>query len=97
VDCPVEDAFRLFTESFREWWPGDDSEEQAVEKGSVTVWEPPQRIEFKWSPDDCQSVHVRFQVEADGTRVTLTHHNWQLSGISTCFAGFVSNQMLVGV
>ena len=21
VDCPIEDAFRLFTEGFGEWWP----------------------------------------------------------------------------
>ena len=26
VECPVEDAFRLFTEAFAEWWPGDDRE-----------------------------------------------------------------------
>ena len=32
VDCPIEDAFRLFTEDFAEWWPlalhsitGDDA------------------------------------------------------------------------
>jgi uncharacterized protein YndB with AHSA1/START domain len=32
VDCPIEDAFRLFTEEFAEWWPlalhsitGDDA------------------------------------------------------------------------
>lgn len=23
VDCPIEEAFRLFTESFGEWWPAD--------------------------------------------------------------------------
>ena len=38
VDCPPEDAFRLFTEGFGEWWPlasssvgGDDPEYCAVE------------------------------------------------------------------
>ena len=35
VDCPVEDAFRLFTEGFSEWWPhsvaGDEVESCAIE------------------------------------------------------------------
>ncbi|HUJ51589.1 MAG TPA: SRPBCC domain-containing protein [Bryobacteraceae bacterium] len=38
VDCPLEDAFRLFTEKFGEWWPltsysssGDDAESCAIE------------------------------------------------------------------
>jgi uncharacterized protein YndB with AHSA1/START domain len=38
VDCPIEDAFRLFTEGFSEWWPlasysiaGDAAEHCAIE------------------------------------------------------------------
>jgi len=38
VDCPVEDAFRLFTERFAEWWPlashstaGEEAESCAIE------------------------------------------------------------------
>lgn len=38
VDCPIEDAFRLFTERFAEWWPlashsitGDEAETCAIE------------------------------------------------------------------
>jgi uncharacterized protein YndB with AHSA1/START domain len=38
VDCPIEDAFRLFTEGFAEWWPlasysviGDEAESCAIE------------------------------------------------------------------
>jgi uncharacterized protein YndB with AHSA1/START domain len=38
VDCPIEDAFRLFTEGFAEWWPlasysiaGDAAETCAIE------------------------------------------------------------------
>jgi uncharacterized protein YndB with AHSA1/START domain len=38
VDCPIEDAFRLFTEGFGEWWPlasysitGDEAESCAIE------------------------------------------------------------------
>jgi uncharacterized protein YndB with AHSA1/START domain len=98
VDVPVEDAFRLFTESFRAWWPGDESEHSAVEDGAVTVWEPPTRIEFTWRHDGNQTVNVEFEVEADGTRVTLTHYGWETSGVAVCasgFARFVCEQMLV--
>jgi uncharacterized protein YndB with AHSA1/START domain len=38
VECPIEDAFRLFTEGFAEWWPlasysmtGEEAEECAIE------------------------------------------------------------------
>jgi uncharacterized protein YndB with AHSA1/START domain len=38
VDCPIDDAFRLFTEGFAEWWPlasysitGDEAENCAIE------------------------------------------------------------------
>ena len=37
VDCPVEDAFRLFTEDFPEWWPlatnaaGEESDTCGIE------------------------------------------------------------------
>jgi uncharacterized protein YndB with AHSA1/START domain len=96
----VEDAFRLFTEGFGQWWPGDDSESDAVEEGSVTTWDPPRRIEFTWHRQDEETVTVEFDTEADGTRVTLTHGGWEQSGVATCasrFAGFVSAQLLVAV
>ena len=100
VDCPVEDAFRLFTESFDAWWPGDESERGAVEDGSVTTWDPPNRIDFTWSRHSEQTVLVEFRVEADGTRVTLTHFGWQHSDLMSCasrFGHFVSEQALVAV
>jgi len=113
VDCPVEDAFRLFTEGFAEWWPlpscSADEEEpdqcaieawvggrvyertrsgEEREWGDVTVWEPPSRVEFTWHPegrrDEGQTVSVEFQVEAGGTRVTLTHYGWHLNAVATC-------------
>lgn len=99
VDAPVEDAFRLFTETFQEWWPGDESEHGAVKDGAVTVWDPPARIEFTWQREGSQTVNVEFEVEADGTRVTLTHYGWETSGVVLCAAGFarfVCEQM-VGV
>jgi len=134
VDCPIEEAFRLFTEGFAEWWPlasycitGDEAESCAIEPwvggrvfertrsgeerewGSVTRWDPPGRLEFTWQPggpddrsqgDGSQTVDVEFQVEADGTRVTLIHTGWDAPGVATCglcFAEFVSEHTLVAV
>lgn len=67
VDCPIEDAFRLFTESFGAWWPSSSDceiepwvggrvlertrRDEAREWGRVMAWEPPRRIEFTWEPD----------------------------------------------
>ncbi len=65
VDCPLEDAFRLFTERFGDWWPGENPEiepwrggkitennpsGEERELGTVTAWEPPRRLEFTWHP-----------------------------------------------
>jgi uncharacterized protein YndB with AHSA1/START domain len=66
VDCPVEDAFRLFTEGFGKWWPlapGSEIEPgvggrvlerspSGVERewGEVTAWNPPGKLEFTWNP-----------------------------------------------
>jgi uncharacterized protein YndB with AHSA1/START domain len=123
VDCPPEDAFRLFTEGFAEWWPlrscSVGEEYCAIEPwvggrifertlrgdehdwGTVTVWDPPGRIEFTWDPggrrEEKETVTVDFDVEGKGTRVTLTHRNWHWSGVETCashFARFVSEQLV---
>jgi uncharacterized protein YndB with AHSA1/START domain len=113
VDCSIEDAFRLFTERFTEWWPlasysitGEEAENCAIEPwvggrvfertrsgeerewGSVIAWDPPVRLEFTWHPgalDDLrQTINVEFQIEADGTRVTLLHTGWSRAGVETC-------------
>lgn len=106
VDCPIEDAFRLFTEAFGEWWPFSQdcrmepwlggrlfertSSGQELEWGSVTSWDPPHRVEFNWHPaaprDDEQRVEVEFRVEADGTRVTVTHRGWDRAGTQVCMS-----------
>lgn len=78
-------------------WPGGKLLETApngeeIELGAVTDWDPSHRLAFTWHPgpgrDDDQSVSVDFIVEADGTRVTLTHHNWHRAAIETCAAKF---------
>jgi uncharacterized protein YndB with AHSA1/START domain len=113
VDCPIEDAFLLFTERFAEWWPlasysisGEEAEKCAIEPwvggrvfertrsgeelewGSVIAFDPPERLEFTWHPDGqgdrSQTVDVQFQVEADGTRVTLIHTGWDVPGVMAC-------------
>ena len=113
VDCPIEEAFQLFTEELAEWWPlasysmsGEEAETCAIEPwvggrvfertrsgeerewGWVIAWDPPKHVEFTWHPrtrgDSDQTVDVEFQVEADGTRVTLIHRGWHLTGMQAC-------------
>jgi uncharacterized protein YndB with AHSA1/START domain len=127
VDCPIEQAFRLFTEGFAHWWPlasysisGQEAETCALEPweggrvlertrggeerewGSVLAWDPPEHLRFTWHPggpeDRRQTVDVDFQVEADGTRVTLIHTGWDAPGVAACvarFSQFVLERMLV--
>ena len=117
VDCPIDDAFRLFTEEFAEWWPlADDGEiepwvggrvfertrsGEERDWGSVTAWDPPGHLQLTWYPgtdrDDRQTVDVEFFVEADGTRVMLTHSGWETTGtiLGLSFSKFVCEQMLV--
>jgi activator of Hsp90 ATPase-like protein len=121
VECPIEEAFQLFTEGFAEWWPlasysmtGQAAEACGMEPwvdgrvfertrsgeehewGTVIEWNPPTHLTFTWHP--AARVDVQFNVEADGTRVTLIHTGWERAGVQTCalsFAKFVSEQMLV--
>jgi hypothetical protein len=115
VDCQVEDAFRLFTESFGEWWPLAEHCEmepweggrlfersgsgEELDWGTVTGWNPPDRLTLAWNPEgrDGGTVDVEFQVEADGTRVTLIHTNWDRAGAAACFANFIHQQMFTAV
>lgn len=52
--------------------------------GIVTIWEPPHRVAFTWhpgqSPDLAQQVEVRFISDGPGTRLELTHSNWERLG-----------------
>lgn len=78
-------------------WPGGRLLEttpqgEEIDLGSVTHWDPPHRLAFTWHADARrdgeESVSVEFLVEADGTRVTLTHHNWHRAAVETCAAQF---------
>jgi hypothetical protein len=52
--------------------------------GTLTAWDPPRRVAFTWHPgreaEGAQDVEVRFEPEADGTRVELTHDGWHRLG-----------------
>ena len=48
--------------------------------GTITAWEPPNRVAFSWHPGtpehEATFVEVTFAVAGDGTEVTLTHTGW---------------------
>jgi uncharacterized protein YndB with AHSA1/START domain len=57
------------------------------EWGTVTNWDPPNRISFRWHPGrtdnrDDERVDVRFDVAACGTRVTVIHSGWDTAGVA---------------
>jgi len=66
------DCYELLDDGTRHSW------------GRVIVWEPPHRVAFTWHPgmpeSDAQQVEVRFTPDANGTRVELNHHNWEVLG-----------------
>ena len=97
VDCPLEEAFELFTDHCGQWWPMAEHFEiepwkggKVLERtrsdgerelGTVTIWDPPHRVAFTWNSREDESVDVVFSPEDGGTRVTLTHHGWQNEGV----------------
>ena len=54
------------------------------EWGRVRVWDPPARFVTSWHPGrppaQAQEVEVAFVSEKGGTRVRLTHRNWEVLG-----------------
>ncbi|HEX8100905.1 MAG TPA: SRPBCC family protein [Actinomycetota bacterium] len=109
LNCRPEDAFRVFTEQFGDWWPikthsiGEADTQSAhlesrvggriyevmrdgreADWGTVTVWEPPNRVEFDWhvNPEAPGPTHVSvtFTAEGDATRVDFEHGGWEIYG-----------------
>lgn len=57
------------------------SGERVVQTGTVTAWEPPQRLVFEWratnfAPLERTEVEVVFAPSPSGTTVTVTHRGW---------------------
>ncbi len=52
--------------------------------GTVTVWQPPERVVFSWHPgraeSTAQEVELRFAPDGSGTRVELEHRRWDRFG-----------------
>ena len=79
VECPIEDAFRLFTDRFGEWWPLSEDCQiepwpggrvfeltrngEESEIGSVKIWDPPSRVEFIWHPETSRDQDQTVNVE----------------------------------
>ncbi len=54
---------------------------QVFTKGTITVWQPPERFEFEWrgvnfAPGESTRVEVVFEPVPTGTRVTVRHSGW---------------------
>ena len=53
---------------------------EGVECGRITVWEPGERLTFRYRDTggelDETEVDIRFEAVANGTRVTLEHRGW---------------------
>ena len=52
--------------------------------GTVTAWQPPERVVFSWHPgrdaSTSQEVELRFVADGTGTRVELEHRRWDRFG-----------------
>ena len=54
---------------------------QVFSKGTITLWQPPERFEFEWqgvnfAPGESTRVEVVFEAVPIGTRVTVRHSGW---------------------
>jgi uncharacterized protein YndB with AHSA1/START domain len=59
----------------------DPATGEGFEIGTVTVWDPPERLVFgwriaDWPPGVSTEVDVRFAATDTGTRVTIEHRGW---------------------
>ena len=58
-----------------------ESGPQVFTKGTITVWQPPERFRFEWrgvnfAPGESTQVEVLFEAVPTGTRVTVRHSGW---------------------
>jgi len=58
---------------------------QVFTRGTITVWQPPERFQFEWrgvnfAPGESTFVEVVFEAVATGTRVTVRHSGWAALG-----------------
>jgi uncharacterized protein YndB with AHSA1/START domain len=54
---------------------------RVLQTGTVTIWEPPERLVFNWQavnfrPDEVTEVEVRFAPSPSGTMVSVAHRGW---------------------
>jgi uncharacterized protein YndB with AHSA1/START domain len=54
---------------------------KVIETGTVTLWQPPERLVFEWravnfAKSERTEVEVCFAPTASGTQVTVTHRGW---------------------
>ena len=73
---------------FEPWLGGRFMEEfespsgpQVLARGTITTWQPPERLEFDWrggnfAPGESTHVEILFEAVPTGTRVTVRHSGW---------------------
>ncbi len=69
---------------FEPWLGGrllEEFEDETFTKGTITIWEPPERFRFEWrgvnfAPGESTQVEVAFEAVPTGTRVTVRHSGW---------------------
>jgi uncharacterized protein YndB with AHSA1/START domain len=54
---------------------------QVFTKGTITIWQPPERLKFEWqgvnfAQGENTHVEVAFEAVPTGTRVTVRHSGW---------------------
>jgi len=68
-----------------EFWETDHNGKRIL-WGSFTAFEPPARLSIAWHiarpPSEATDVTVTFKPDGTGTKVTLTHSNWEVFGDS---------------
>jgi uncharacterized protein YndB with AHSA1/START domain len=60
------------------------AEDERYVWGTITVWDPPRKLQFTWHPGHeprlAQTIEVTFAATKGGTEVVLTHSGWERLG-----------------